>query len=432
VENYITSTFLVETEFRPMEEGGTEYELASAGLTVLAQNNQKLAEKLSIATPAPIIDGRPRMLHTTAFIAHEGINKNGTEFIAQELRDATLAGKLFDAGYGGIIDIDHDFTPRGYWYKAETMINPETQTTGILAHGAVWAYLFPEDTDRILAEQQREGKVKFSMVCMAKSEDVESRRTDEGALVQTMHNPVFLGATILLDKPAGDAHAIGKVAEDPNATSERDRRNALLQAASGATNDNNNLEEQAMIDEIRPLLAELLGDQSEKFIDSISELIAAKAGEFSTILDEKDATILEASNKNEELTSQVETLTTQSAEKDLAIESLQSDKETLTTELAETKASLAEFVQAQEDARVEALKNSRLAELSPVVTERLMAKSEEVRDKIIEKWANQSDEEWEATKAELSLTADPVVALPNPAPNINADGKKSIRDFLKK
>jgi hypothetical protein len=422
---------VIDAQVRPIDPA-ENFEIATAAELAAKFPKAGFAEQLSLAAPAPIIEGKPRMLHVSAMIVHEGTNLNGDRFIGEELRTAVQDSRLFAEGYAGIIDIDHDFTPVGYWYKAEFVTDPNTETRGILAHGAIWAYLNPEAADRILAQQHRDGFVRVSMAAISKAEDVDFDMDEEtGRWVKTMHNPVFLGATILLDAAAGDKNAKGVAEEDPNATNPNNRRGVVLKAASAKENHNNDLEERAMIEEIRPLLAELLGDQKDEFIDAISNLVQEKIESFNSLMSEKDAALETANAQIADLQTQITDLTTQLEEKGVSIETLQSEKETLNTELEETKASLNEYV-AQEEAReLEAKKEARLAELSTAARDRLMAKEEDVRNAIIERWVNQSDEEWETTKAELSLADKKKKEVDDPPlPGIGGGSNKSIDDFL--
>lgn len=429
IKDFVEALYAVDAEIRPLQDGDEFQQVVASVAAVAEQFPAEFTKDLSLAAPAPIIGGKPRMLHIAAMIVHEGTNRNGDKFLAEELSTAVNSSTLFADGYAGIIDIEHDFTPVGYWYKSEYTTDPKTGTRGILAHGAVWAYLFPEVTDKILAQQQREGFVRVSMACISKKEDVAFEVDETGRLIKTMHNPVFLGATILLDASAGDLNAIGVVDEDPVKTNESTRKGTVLKAASLGNNNNNNLEEKAMIDEIRPLLAELLGDQSGKFTDSISELIGTKIDGFKNLLDEKDVLITEANSKVDNLTSQLDDLNTTLAEKDLTLSGLKEEKVTLEAELETTKAALEVFESEKAAAAVEASKAARLNDLGDGVRVRLMAKPEEIREKLLIRWANLSDEEWETVKAELSLADSPPASqepLPNPG-----NTEKKIGDFLK-
>lgn len=429
--NDIQSLLVVDAKVRDTEPPAEdEYETVLAKLLeVVEDQHPAIAERLSLASPAPIIDGKPRMLHVTAMIVHEGINRNGDEFIAEELASAVRSGNLFADGYAGFIDTDHDFQPIGYWYKSELVTDPSTGTQGILAHGAIWAYLFPETTDRILAQQTRDEHIRVSMVCISKAEDVDYRETDTGHFIKTMHNPVFVGATMLIDKPAGDQDAIGIAIEDPADANISEMRNVVLKAAAEDGN-NHKLEETVMVDEMRPLLAELLGDQSEKFTDEISQLIQDQVADFQGILDTKDEALVEANSTIETLTSQNAELTTSLEEKTLSIETLQAEAEALNTKLTETEASLAEFIAEKAANDLKAVQEARFAELSEAAQARFKTKSVEIQEKLLARWAGQTEEEWETTKAELSLTT--VTEKPEdnkPLPGVGTGGK-TLEDLL--
>jgi hypothetical protein len=424
------SKLVVDAQVRPIEPT-EDFEIVTAAELAQKFPKAEFADQLSLAAPAPIIDGKPRMLHISAMIVHEGVNRNGDQFIGDELRAAVQESRLFDQGYAGIIDIDHDFSPVGYWYKSEFVTDPATETQGILAHGAIWAYLNPEVADRILAQQHRDGFVRVSMAALSKADDVDFDMDEEtGRWIKTMHNPVFLGATVLLDADAGDKNAKGVAEEDPDATDPANRRGVVLKAASADKNHNHNLEDRAMIEEIRPLLADMLGDQKDEFIDAISNLVQEKIDGFNSLLEEKETALTEANSQIEDLTSQVTDLNTQLEEKGLAIETLTTEKADVDAKLEEAEASLAEVAAEKEAAAFEAKRDSRLEELSKAAKDRLMAKEEEIRDAILDRWAKQTDEEWDTTKAELSLTEKEGENV-NPLPGVGGGNDKSIDDYLK-
>src|SRR5258705_11251306 len=104
------------------------------------------AKGFFIASNAQFENGKPRMLFMNAWMAHEGRNLNGDAFVNEELRQRVREG-LFVPPFAGMIDLDHDFTARGFWYKAAYAFDEQANKWGILATGAVWAWRYPELAD---------------------------------------------------------------------------------------------------------------------------------------------------------------------------------------------------------------------------------------------------------------------------------------------
>lgn len=194
----------------------------------------KQANKSIMDTADGPIDtnGKPRMLFITAWMAHEGRNLNGDAFVKEELKRIVVDG-LFAPPYAGMIDYDHDFTPRGYWYKTSFAYNDMSQKWGILAHGAVWAWRFPELADELLGRMKLEGKIDVSMSTLSDSSEVTSDYPGYvGQKTNILHNPVFF-TTSLLSVPPGDPHAKGTVTNDPSKIGEVNM--AEQREAEGAT-----------------------------------------------------------------------------------------------------------------------------------------------------------------------------------------------------
>ena len=94
-----------------------------------------IAKGFFIASESPFENGKPKMLFINAWIVHEGRNLNGDAFIAEELKERVNQG-LFSPPFAGMIDLDHDFTARGFWYKAAYAFDQAANKWGIFATGA--------------------------------------------------------------------------------------------------------------------------------------------------------------------------------------------------------------------------------------------------------------------------------------------------------
>jgi len=159
-------------------------------------------------------DGRPRMLVISAWMAHEGRNLNGDAFVKEELQDVVKNG-LFAPPYAGMIDDDHDFTARGYWYKTSFARDPVANKWGVLATGAIWAWRYADLADRLLTDMSNRGLIDVSMSVIAGHTEVTlGFPGSKGERTKVLHNPVFF-TTSLLSVPPGDKFARGKVAENP-------------------------------------------------------------------------------------------------------------------------------------------------------------------------------------------------------------------------
>lgn len=431
----IIRNIIVDAEVSSVEEEDqyksiTASFLESVDQTQVTANDAmlELYKDLKTAAPEPVVDGRPRMLHISAVIVHEGVNRNGDGFYADDLKKVVNEKRLFKEGYGGMIDINHDYMPVGYWYDAEYITDPATNTAAILAKGAIWAWRFPEVADKILADQHRDGKINVSMSCMSKANEIQFDRAEDGSWIQWNRNPVFIATTVLFDQSPGDPGARGVADEDPVQITDTERKSILFKAA--AQNDNSNIMEENMLEEFKPLLEDKLGDSSKAVIDAITasissleEKLDARANEVETLETEKS-----------ELSEQNATLQTTVEEQKISLEELSSNKEELEGVVAELTAKVEEFEAAEAAAAFERKKESRLADLSDSVKERLMAREESVREAILDRWANQTDEEWEVTKAEHALAStetSKMERLPGGARGSEETGATSLDKYLR-
>lgn len=186
------------------------------------------AETTKVAGP-PLInaDGRPTILKVVAWMLHtDVVNKNGDYFVKEEIE--AMAPTLFRAPNLGVMDWNHaavlnynDDPPLiGVWYKSEFAFDQAALdgqgAWGLLVTGMMFAWLFPEQANEMLADQARDGGVRFSMAAIPSSTEF---RTIGGAKAAVLHNPVFF-TNSALNKPPADPDALGTVSERPEAIPE--------------------------------------------------------------------------------------------------------------------------------------------------------------------------------------------------------------------
>lgn len=195
-----------------------------------------LAQMLSTKTAAwmPMVtDGEPTKLLVTAWLAHEGINNNRLAFRAQDL--APAAAKIavpnilpMDWNHSAVVPQAEVPKAIGAWYAAEAKWNPEAKNgegaLGIEARGVVWAWAFREQATAMLAMQQANGYVEFSMACV--HADAEYGSDADGHYTIAIE-PVFFTLSAL-DVPPADVDAKGLVGLHESA----DEPEMALQAAA--------------------------------------------------------------------------------------------------------------------------------------------------------------------------------------------------------
>lgn len=201
-------------------------------LSVLGQVQIADPDKDSIAIAAAVTntagpaligtDGRPTILRVAAWMLHtDVVNANGDFFVREEIE--AMAPTLFRAPNFGVMDWNHaavlgfnDDPPlMGVWYRAEFAFdqaaNDGQGAWGLLVTGMMFAWLFPEQANEMIADQERNGSVRFSMACIPGSTEF---RTIEERHAAVLHNPVFF-TNSALNRPNADADANGLVSEDP-------------------------------------------------------------------------------------------------------------------------------------------------------------------------------------------------------------------------
>jgi hypothetical protein len=336
--------------------------------------------------------GRPRMLLLTAWIVHEGRNLNAQAFVKQELEKRVQQG-LFSPPHPGMIDFNHDFEPRGIWYKSSFAFDPKADKWGIVASGALWAWRFPELADSLLAEMHREGSISVSMAALPESVEFTRNYPEaEGEFTEVLHNPVFF-ATSVLSVPPADPNARGNASETDDdvpvpATKKAEEEPSVEPTPVLATKHK---EDKTMEKELEVLQQEL--DDTKTALqaseDKVKEL-------------EESKTDLEA--KVAESETKIEALETKVGELEIALKSVSDVKTEIEGKLNEANDRLAEIESEKQEAAKDERLKTRIAELPKVVQENLDSHPE-VED-IKASWREMDDEEWNTVRRSFDLATD--------------------------
>ncbi len=371
------------------------------------------------ATSPITTTGKPRMLKLTAWLAHAGpANANGDAFLAADLQ-AVAAEGLFTPPYIGMVDFNHDFMPYGAWYSARYEFDPQANEFGLLAEGTIFAWRFEELADKILAHQVRNGHIDVSMACIC--ENIETRTGESGATEFVLRKPVFLAVSILdVDGADPNARAVGDERVD---STELDRTQELNQATLlemhalngttlttwAATAQANKIglashttqEEMMDLTEVIEQLTEAMGDRAVAIVAALQDTLAEAAR----------VPVLEA--QLAELVVELEASSESLVDAQAAVEAANVALEAVATELAELTsqyetldATHADLVADLEESDRAAVLETRLEMLPEIYITVLEARDDEARELTEGRFANMSDEEWEA-ELELLTAGSP-------------------------
>ncbi len=360
-----------------------------------------------IKTAAGPLDdqGRPRMLVLSAWIAHEGRNRNGQVFIKEEIKVAVEKG-LFQPPHGGLIDLDHDFEPKGFWFTSRFAFDEVSETWGIVAEGAVWAWRFEDLANALIAEEQRNGHIFVSMSALPESVELTNNFPGaEGEFTEILHNPVFYGASLLTVAP-GDPNARGLV-------SESETPDVLVDETSNA----NTTATAELTDSIESDLALVVANQQIAEINDEEEVLMTELEILQTKLTEALEAKVTADQALSSAQTELETVRQEKDQSKTGLESAQTKIDELQVALDtanETKATIeAEFTTAKEELEVFKTEKKE-TELTELLTERLGQLPETVSrnleqhenaEEIKTAWKNKTDEEWAQTKETFQLAA---------------------------
>jgi hypothetical protein len=329
-------------------------------------------EKVAASPVGP--DGKPKLLHISAWIAHAGDpNGNGDAFLAADLKEAVEQG-LFAAPNLGMVDHDHQFDAIGAWYKAVYAYNKTRGDYGILAHGIIWAWRYESIADGLLADMESLGHVRVSMSCLSPA--VVRKRGRDGREYNLVRRPIFLTTSTLSVRQA-DSDAIGLATTDPTESAE-DRELSLLAASAEAT-----WERQPVVheQEIEPMKMDLL------------TVVASATSE------EPEVVVASA-----ELEATISALEATQAELRLALAAADSELNGLRAECDELRSYRNRREAEDREAERVRLIEARLAELAPAVRQALQEMEEADRLRIVARWADQDEAEWGLTRTSLRLT----------------------------
>lgn len=332
----------------------------------------KAAKGFFIASDSPFENGKPRMLFINAWIVHEGRNLNGDAFVSEELKERVNQG-LFSPPFAGMIDLDHDFTARGFWYKANYAFDEKANKWGILATGAIWAWRYKDLASFMLQEMAEDGFVTVSMSAIA--EMVEPTFTYagfEGQKTMIRHNPVFFTSAVLT-VPPGDPDAKGTVT-----TASEDTSKEADKASSS--------------------------DLTSRAIEDFSEITISNQ---ESKMDNKELEALKATNA--QLQQEIADLKVKLTEAEVNLKAVSDIRTTVEQELETVKSDLKVFKDKEaaeaEKNKAEAEKKkfeSRLAEVPDVVRENL--EKHPNKELVLAKWKDAPDGDWDIIKQGFALS----------------------------
>jgi len=393
----------VPTEARVVpEEALTDSERA-----VLAQTH--------VAAP-PMInhDGRPTILRIVKWMCHAGSpNENGDMFMGEELR--AIAHDLFAAPNFGVMDWNHEAIVQngdgapplmGVWYKADYAMNPATNQWGILVTGMLFAWLFPQVADELLAEQARNGTIKGSMACIPKSVEYVDAG---GRSARVLHNPVFFTHSLLSRRPA-DAGAVGLVTEDPSVSPETLKQEMMMDPPSERRRRQNTPPAAAAtLESVLAVASQPGGTMTDEEIQALEKANSDLTALMAELVVQMETLAASRATEGTENSTKMETYETQVAElmtaRDALATTLQETEATLEVVRGELATALAELgvLQEREAAQASAERlAARLLELHENYRAAHERRDPAIQQKLEALWLALSDEDWELKKIELS------------------------------
>jgi hypothetical protein len=365
-------------------------------------------KEYELAAADPVVDGKPRMLMLTAWIAHEKKNLNNQVFIKEELKARVIQG-LFAPPHAGMIDFDHDYEPRGFWYKASMAYDTKAERWGIIASGAVWAWRFPEFANLILAEMQRSGSIPVSMAARAESiEFVDDEESGYPAMI--LHNPIFF-TTSILDIPPADPHARAVAKEDATEPLDAPAQKALqANAHTGGDGDTPSSDP--------PTQEDVVMDKDLKELSQDLQTVTEAKVTAETQVTELTQKLDEANEKIAGFEGQIEILNAKVAELEVALQSASETKTQLEGDLEEVRAQLKKFEEEKAAAEKAERLEARISELPEVVRKNL--EEHDDCEAIKASWSDVTDEQWETIKQTFDLS---VVTGPDYVDRTDKQGK---------
>lgn len=399
--------------------------------------------------PAMITNGRPTIIRVVAWLAHEGINKNRLAFVKEDLTQA--AAKIrqpdflpMDFNHSAIEGWGFDQKAIGVWYAAEMVQDPEADNAwGVLATGMMWAWLNPELADRLLAEQARNGRIDFSMACVAGI--VTKAKNDDGPYEIAGDTTFFTLSA--LDVPPADPNATGlgvEGSEDPNLEADLKRQltaAALKLSMRTARAQEKTMELDALVAQLKEIATQMKAAADKVTDPSVREAILkvideriteatktfAKVAELQGQLKEVSDKLEMSETAHKELTdklaaaeksladmavvkAELETKVATIADKDTSLEAAKTELEKANTEverlgkeLEAIKTSLKTFEDTKLASEAAEKAKTRYAELPAAYREAFEKKDEKEQTEARARWAAFSDEAWKAFVTDLGL-----------------------------
>lgn len=359
------------------------------------------------AAPPLLTNGKPTIMRVVAWMAHEGVNTNRLEFLADDLgpaAEAIRAPNLLPMDFNHSAFRPFSGFPKaiGVWYKAEKRWDSKAKegkgAYGILAEGMIWSWLFPDESTTLLAEQERNGgHIDFSMACLPSSTTLTS---DENGPKEIAHKPIYL-TNSALDVPPADKDAVGigvEGSDDPSLEETLRQRLAdtdihtpsdadavvVIAAASPAPLTEVQMEElQAQIAALQAQLAGMTTTQAQ-LADAVARITALEA----ELQAAKDSIV--------EIETARDAVTAASAATVAELATVRAELETANAQLATIAAAAAQV------ARTEAYE-ARLTTLPQLYRDKLASRTAEEQERFATKWTNASDEEWKEFAGEIQL-----------------------------
>jgi hypothetical protein len=362
----------------------------------------KLASELETAGGPPMLtNGTPTIMRIVAWLAHDGINKNRLAFVADDFGAAADQIRepnflVMDFNHSAVLPFSFDQKAIGVWYRAEKRWDPKANegrgAYGILASGIMWAWAFPDYANTMLAEQERNGHLDFSMACLPTSLTLAH---DANGAYEIAHQPVFLTLSALDVAPA-DVDAIGRGVEgsnDPALEQQLTQQltgtsHTMMQAASETRPPVDMTEEE--MDELKEQIAALT-----------AQLEAANAALASLTATEERVTVL--ASENEALKTQIAELTTAKSALETTAAALKQEAESLNEKLTAAEGQLAEIAAKTEAETKVTRYEARLAELPEAYRTALAERAEDDQARFAKKWTEATDDEWSEFKSEIEF-----------------------------
>lgn len=386
------------------------------------------AEKLLVANvtdraSVPLInsEGKPTVMKVVAWMVHEGVNQNRQGFVKSELE--ALAPSLFHAPNFGVMDWNHSAValfsddPKviGIWYNATFAFDQAAQKWGILATGMMFSWLFPEQANSLLADQERLGNMRFSMACIAPAQ--ESAQDANGPYT-ILHNPVFFTVSALDVRPA-DPAALGEGSEDPAVSVDTIRQRLVAVAHSTPWQKLQAAQQKPASpkgERMDPEVLESLISAKVKAEADLAALVEKYNAEVASEVEEKTAgltsDIAAAKAKIAELEAEVtasKELSVKFAELETVRDALVTEKDAAVAKVTELEAKVAELqaiadrvaAAEAEAAKAETLK-ARLELLPAAYRTAHEAREAEKKTAIEQRWSAMSDEEFAAVVEDIA------------------------------